>query len=130
MSVQINSDEQVTDRYLTGMLPHFLKPYWVRLVIVFLMLLAATALTLVLPLIVQKAVDGPITAGDANGLTPYGIAYFVAIILLAIVRLGQTYILQNVGQSALVAIRQTLFSHILRQDMRFFNNTPVGLIVS
>ncbi len=125
-----NPEERVSDRYLTGMLARFLVPYWFQLLVVFLLLLVATGMTLVLPLIVQRAVDGPISAGDPNGLTPYGLAYFAAIIVLAVARLSHTYILQNVGQSALVAIRQTLFAHILRQDMRFFNKTPVGLVVS
>src|SRR5690606_31333418 len=27
-------------------------------------------------------------------------------------------------------LRQTLFEHLLRQDMRFFNNTPVGQLIA
>ncbi|HVU13325.1 MAG TPA: ABC transporter ATP-binding protein [Phototrophicaceae bacterium] len=125
-----NLEEQVSDRYLTAMLAHFLAPFWFRITVVFVALLAATGLTLALPYIVQKAVDGPITAGDVNGVVPYGAAYLVVIGLLTIARLVQTYVLQDVGQDALVNIRQTLFAHIMRQDMRFFNNTPVGQIVS
>ncbi|MCC7207918.1 MAG: ABC transporter ATP-binding protein, partial [Anaerolineae bacterium] len=34
------------------------------------------------------------------------------------------------GQNALVNLRQKLFEHLLRQDMRFFNTTPVGQLVS
>ncbi len=125
-----NLEAQVSDRYLTTMLAHFLAPFWFRIVIIFALLFAATGLTLALPYIVQKAVDGPITAGDINGVVPYGVAYLVAIVLLTIARLSHTYLLQNVGQDALVNIRQTLFAHIMRQDMHFFNNTPVGQIVS
>ncbi len=123
-------DGKVTDRYLTGMLARFLAPYWLRIVVIFVLLLAATGLTLSLPYLVQRAVDGPIATGDAHGIVPYGEAYLVAIVLLLVVRLAHTYLLQNVGQDALVEIRQTLFNHIMRQDMRFFNNTPVGQIVS
>ena len=123
-------DEKVTDRYLTRMLAQFLAPFWWRIVLVFAFLLAATGFTLLLPYIVQKVVDGPIASGDVNGIAPYGIAYLVTIVLLTVVRLAHTYMLQNVGQDALVDIRQTLFNHIVQQDMRFFNNTPVGQIVS
>jgi len=124
-------DEQnVTDRYLTRMLAQFLAPFWWRIILVFVLLLMATGLTLVLPYLVQRVVDGPIAKGDINGIVPYGVAYLVVIVLLTVVRLGHTYMLQNVGQDALVDIRQTLFNHIMQQDMRFFNNTPVGQIVS
>ncbi len=130
MSEPKGAQESVSDRYLTAMLVHFLAPFWLRIVIVFLFLLTATGLTLLLPYIVQRAVDGPIAAGDSNGIVAYGVAYLVTIVLLTIARLGHTYILQDVGQDALVNIRQTLFAHIMRQDMRFFNSTPVGQIVS
>ncbi|MEP7291047.1 MAG: ABC transporter ATP-binding protein [Chloroflexota bacterium] len=130
MSEPITGEEKVTDRYLTGMLAHFLAPYWVQIVIVFALLLVVTGLTLLLPYLIQRAVDGPISEGDINGLIPYGIVYFAAILLTFVARFAHTYMLQSVGQSALVSIRQTLFEHILHQDMRFFNNTPVGLLVS
>lgn len=127
---QTTSEEKVTDRYLAGMLARFLAPYWFQIVIVFVLLLIVTGLTLLMPLLIQHAVDGPITEGNLDGLIPYGIAYFVAILLIFGARFAHTYLLQSVGQSALVNIRQTLFEHILRQDMRFFNNTPVGLLVA
>jgi len=130
MSDLHSSEEQVSDRYLTKMLAQFLVPFWWRIVIVFVLLLAATGLTLVLPYLVQRVVDGPIANGDVASIPAYGIAYLVTIVLLTVVRLGHTYLLQNIGQDALVDIRQTLFNHIMQQDMRFFSNTPVGQIVS
>ncbi len=130
MSDQHSYDQKVSDRYLTKMLAQFLAPFWWRILIVFVMLLAVTGLTLLLPYLIQRVVDGPIAQGDASAIPAYGIAYLVAIVLLMTLRLGYTYLLQNVGQDALVDIRQTLFNHIMQQDMRFFNNTPVGQIVS
>jgi ATP-binding cassette, subfamily B, multidrug efflux pump len=130
MSDPITPDENVSDRYLFGMLGRFLAPFWFQLLLVFLLLVVVTVLTLALPYLIQLAVDGPITEGNISGLIPYGIAYFLAIVALFGARFGHTYLVQNVGQSALVNIRQTLFEHILKQDMRFFNKTPVGLLVS
>src|SRR5436305_8717862 len=104
MSEPIRSEEKVTDRYLTGMLLRFLAPYWLQLVIVFGLLLAVSALTLLLPYLIQRAVDGPIAAKNINGLIPYGIAYFVTILILFVARFAHTYMLQDVGQNALVAI--------------------------
>jgi len=123
-------EEKVTDRYLIGLLARFLAPYWWQLLIVFGLLIVVTGLTLLLPYLIQRAVDGPIAAKNINGLIPYGITYFVTILLIFVARFGHTYLLQNVGQNALVNIRQQLFEHILWQDMRFFNKTPVGLIVA
>lgn len=125
----LNTD-QFTDRYLFAMLAQFIRPYWRELVLIFLMLIGVTALSLLPPYLIQRAVDGPITDGDLGRLWPYGIIYFVSILFLFGLRFGHTYLLQNVGQKALVNLRQALFEHILKQDMRFFNTTPVGQIVS
>ncbi len=125
----LNTD-QLSDRYLILMLAHFVRPFWRQLVIVFLMLIGVTALSLLPPYLIQEAVDGPITAGDLDGLWPYGVVYFDSILVLFGLRFEHTYMLQTLGQNALVNLRQALFEHILKQDMRFFNTTPVGQIVS
>ncbi|NJO83155.1 MAG: ABC transporter ATP-binding protein, partial [Blastochloris sp.] len=103
-----------SDRYLFGMLWRFMRPFLPQLIVVFLMILGVTGLTILLPLIVQRAVDGPITSRDLEGLIPLGIAYFAAIVLLFVLRFAHIYLLQTVGQTALVNLRQTLFAHILR----------------
>ncbi|MBI1280162.1 MAG: ATP-binding cassette domain-containing protein [Anaerolineaceae bacterium] len=126
----MNPVAQVNDRYLIGMLSHFLRPFWKELVLIFLMLIGVTLLSLLPPYLTQRAVDGPIQNKDLQGLVPYGVVYLLAVIGLFILRFAHTFLLQNVGQNALVDLRQALFEHILQQDMRFFNTTPVGQLVS
>ncbi len=120
----------VGDRALAGMLAAILAPYKRAIAAIFAMLLGVTLLSLTLPWLVQQAVDGPIAHADLNGLIPIGLAYFAAIIAIFVLRFGYTYWLQTVGQNALVTLRQRLYDHLLRQDMRYFNRTPVGQIVS
>ena len=122
--------EPVSDRYLLQLFARFLRPYWVQLLVVFALLLGVTLLTLLPPYLIQRAVDGPIKNADLNGLLPYGAIYFGSIMAIFVLRFGHTYLLQTVGQNALMNIRQELFEHILQQDMAFFNTTPVGQIVS
>lgn len=121
---------KISDKFLLTMLGSILAPYKLQIFIVFLMLIAVTAISLLPPYLVQQAVDGPITEGNLQGLIPYGIVYFVSIFIVFVLRFAHTYMLQTVGQNALVKLRQQLFEHILRQDMRFFNTTAVGQLVS
>lgn len=121
---------RISDRLLYGMLWRFLRPYASQLVVVAVLLLATSGLTVLLPLIIQRAVDGPITAGQLAGLIPLGLAYFGLIAIIFGLRFGYIYLLQTVGQSALRSLRGEMMAHILRQDMRFFNTTPVGQLVS
>src|SRR5690606_7036033 len=121
---------KITDRYLVWMMGQILAPYKWHLALVFVLLIAVTSVSLSQPYLVQRAVDGPIASGEIDGLVPYGIVYFASIIVVFVLRFAHTYLLQTVGQNALVYLRQILFEHILKQDMRFFNTTPVGQIVS
>lgn len=131
-------EEVITDRFLIRMLARFVTPYWKQLLVVFLLLVGVSGMSLLLPYLVKQAIDGPIAAavrsGEANpdlsGLIPYGLAYFAAVFVLFGLRFSHTYLLQTVGQNALVSLRQTLFEHILRQDMAFYNKTPVGQLVA
>ena len=129
-SVQEAEKARFTDTYLYWMLGLFLKPYIPHLVAVGLMLLGVTILSLIPPFLIQRAVDGPITSGDLNGLVPLAVIYTLCVPGIFGLRFAYTYLLQTVGQNALVAIRQRLFEHILTLDMRYFNTTPDGQIVS
>ena len=124
------SDRSVGDRALLWMLAQILAPYRWSLATILAMLLMVTVLSLSLPWLVQQAVDGPIAQGNLEGLIPIGVAFFTAILIIFILRFAYTYWLQTVGQNALVTLRQRLYDHLLRQDMRFFNRTPVGQLVS
>lgn len=129
------NDEQarrasISDSYLLKMLGRFLRPYAWQIVMVFLLLMSVSGLTVLLPLIIQRTIDGPILSGDLTALLPYGLAYLGLILLIFVLRFAYTYWLQTIGQNALMNLRQTLFEHIVRQDMNYFNATPVGKIVS
>lgn len=126
----IPADTDVSDKFLFLMLLRFIRPYWKEMILVFFLLACVTALSLLPPYLIQRAVDGPIAQRDLEGLIPYGIIYFGSIPALFVLRFSQIYVLQTVGQNALVSLRQNLFEHILRQDMAFFNKTPVGLLVA
>src|SRR5687768_2420543 len=126
----INEKASITDRHLYGLLGQFIKPYLRQIAVVFALLGVVTILTLTLPYLLRRIIDGPIQEGDLDALIPYGVAYFVTIVLLFAARFAHTYLLQTVGQNALVDLRQRLFEHILRQDMSFFNQTPVGQLVA
>lgn len=129
-SVSKEKRASITDSYLLKLLWRFLSPYWWQLIAVFMLLMFVSGLTLLLPYLIQQAVDGPIKEGNLDGLLPLGGIYIGTIFLIFVGQFAYTYWLQTIGQNALLHLRQELFEHIVRQDMRFFNLTPVGKIVS
>lgn len=127
---ELAAQRQRSDRDLSRLLWRFLHPYRWQLLGVLGLLVLVSALSLSLPYLIQQAVDGPIITGDAEGLWAIGGLYVGAIVVTYALRFAYTYWLQTIGQNALMNLRQTLYEHILRQDMAFFNSTPVGKIVS
>lgn len=125
-----NNTVSISDSYLTRMLWRFIKPYWWQLLAVFGLLISVSALDLSLPYLIQQTVDGPIADGNIEGVLPFGIVYLIIVFSLFALRFAYTYWLQTIGQNALVGLRQELFEHITRQDMKYFSVTPVGKIVS
>lgn len=127
---EIKQARQMSDSFLVRFLWRFLRPYRWQVLGVLGLLFVISALNLLLPYLVQVAVDEYIAVGDISGLWGIGALYVGAIFLIFVVRFIQTFWLQTIGQDTLVALRQHLYEHILRQDMAFFNTTPVGKIVS
>lgn len=122
--------DSITDSYLIKMLWRFLKPYWWQLLGVLALLFTVSGLQLSLPYLIKLAVDGPIAERNIDGIAPLGAAFLVITALVFILRYIYLYWLATIGQKALVTLRQELFEHILKQDMRYFNTTPVGRIVA
>ncbi len=87
------------------------------------------------PLILQRAIDGPISqaleeGGQLQGIWVYGLLLFLTVV----VRLGfqalEGYTSQRLGQSMTQDIRTDLFAHILALPARFFDRTPVGKLIT
>lgn len=120
----------ISDSQLTKLLWEFLRPYRWQLIGVLALLLSVSGLTVLLPYLIKVAIDGPIANGNMEGLLPIGAGYLGAVALLFALRFGYTYWLQTIGQNALLGLRQRLYEHIIKQDMNYFNKTPVGKIIS
>ena len=82
------------------------------------------------PALIGRAINGPITDRDANGLLVY-VAILVVIALVGafatrmqVVRIG------IIGQSVLKGFRQRLFDHFQHLPLKFFGSRPIGDLVS
>lgn len=120
----------VRNREIFWLFRRFLAPYQNGLFLVVLLLTAVMGFSIAMPYLIKLAVDGPMVEGDLGGVVEYGLIYFACIFGLFAARFSHSYLLQTIGQNTLRDLRQHLFQHILQQDMRFFNQTPVGQLVA
>jgi ATP-binding cassette subfamily B protein len=118
------------DARLVRRLATFVKPYWRQLALAVFLLLGAALTELVPPLLVQRAIDGPIAARQLDGLWPIFALFVTALLLTFAMRYAHNYIIQSIGQQVMVDLRVRLFRHIQQLSLAFFDRNPVGRLLT
>ena len=108
----------------------FTRPH-VRLVLATCALFpAVTLLELIQPYLVKIAIDEHILRGDWAGLGGIATLFLLVLIVLYGLRAAQFYLTQMTGQRVIGDLRAALFAHLQRQDARFFDQNPVGRLMT
>ncbi len=108
----------------------FAKPYRKQFSFLVLLTVVLAALVPLRPVLVQRAIDDYVPAGDYGGLVYMVGALVVHMILLAIVQYSHTYLSGWVGQTIIKDIRIKLYNRLLQLKLKFFDNTPIGRLVT
>ena len=121
---------QVFDWAVLRRLLGYVRPYRR----VFLGLIALTVATAVLgtlrPFLIQRLVDVSIEQGDTKSLNFMFLLLLVLLVAHAGVSYLQTYYGGWLGQYIVRDIRTDLYRHLLGLKLRFFDQTPIGVLVT
>ena len=82
------------------------------------------------PYLIQLTVDNHIMEGDYQGLINMTLLMVGLLILQAIVQYAHTYLSGWVGQYIIRDIRISLYEHLLKLRLKFFDRTPIGRLVT
>ena len=88
------------------------------------------AFSLVQPYLLMVGIDRYVAARDTDGLGRLAAIFAVAVVGEFVSYYGQSYLTMLVAQRSLADLRVTLFAHLQRLPMAFFDRTPVGKLVS
>ena len=129
------SDEEqdlgkVYDRVLMKRLLAYLKPYKFQLLIIGFLMVGNAVSRLAGPFLMQRAIDNHITVGIPDGLSTIAIFFLFALIGEFVFSYFEEYRTQMIGQHVMHDLRQTLFSHLQRLDVQFFDKNPVGRLMT
>lgn len=91
-------------------------------------LLAAVAPAL--PLLIEYTLDNYILAGKNQGLTTMLIWMFALLIGQTFIRYFHTLMTNTLGQSVIRDIRIQVFNHITNLRLKYFDNTPIGRLIT
>lgn len=118
------------DSKLLSRLAKYIGPYrkafWISVVLTILLAAVAPAL----PMLVEHTVDRYILAGNTAGLTNMLIAMLALLILQTVIRYFHTLMTNTLGQSVIRDIRIQVFEHITNLRLKYFDNTPIGRLIT
>lgn len=123
----------------------YLRPYWRLTALSLALLLAGSALQIAGPLLTKWAVDRYLvptprfeaTPLDAflsphpvTGLAQISLLYLLVLLVSFGVDFAQTYAMNWTGQQAMFDLRRDLMAHLQRLDLSFYDQNPVGRLVT
>lgn len=108
----------------------YLFAYKRTIFIVLLLMLVGVCITLVNPLIIERAINVYIANKDAHGLFRFGmVAVVLNVILISCIKL-RMFLMAKLSNDVLVTIRQELYTHIQTLGFKFFDSRPTGKILA
>ncbi|HKG06297.1 MAG TPA: ABC transporter ATP-binding protein [Pedobacter sp.] len=108
----------------------YVKPYkrifiWAVVLTILLALIAP-----VRPFLIQYTLDNYIMKGNNSGLLSMTILMLVLLVLQAAIQFSHTLLTNTLGQSAIRDLRINVFNHITKLRLKYFDNTPIGQLIT
>jgi ATP-binding cassette subfamily B protein/subfamily B ATP-binding cassette protein MsbA len=111
-------------------LVQYLKPYWLSVLGAFVMILVTAFSQAVGPLLIGRAIDEFITAGDRTGLMRIMLMLFGVYALSLVGMRYQIYWMNYAGQNVLADLRAKIMKHIQRLSLQYLEGSEAGDLMS
>lgn len=124
------SSGDILDMQVLRKLYGFVGPYKSHFYGLILLTIALAVLAPTRPLFIQMAIDDYVSIGDKQGLLQMMYLLVGLLVLHAIVQFAHTYLSGWIGQVIIRDMRIKLYKHLLKMRLKFFDNTPIGRLVT
>jgi len=118
------------DSKLLGRLAKYIRPYrtifWLSVLLTILLAAVAPAL----PLLIEYTLDHYILSGSGKGLTQMLLLMLALLVAQTLIRYFHTLMTNTLGQSVIRDIRIQVFNHITNLRLKYFDNTPIGRLIT
>jgi len=108
----------------------FVAPYNPRFFSIIFLTVLLGILGPLRPLLIQYTLDNHVAAGDFSGMTTVMLWLLVLLVFQSIAQYSHTYLSGRVGQFVIRDIRVRLYNHLVNLRLKFFDNTPIGRLVT
>ncbi|SHF75562.1 ABC transporter ATP-binding protein [Pedobacter caeni] len=108
----------------------YVKPYrsifvWAIVLTILLALIAP-----VRPFLIQYTLDNYIMKDQHGGLLQMTIVMLILLVVQAGIQFSHTLLTNTLGQSAIRDLRINVFNHITKLRLKYFDNTPIGQLIT
>lgn len=122
--------EKTKDFYLLKRLTSFLKPYKLLFALLILTTISYSVVSVFIPTIIQRLIDNHLLVGDYEGIDQLFYLMLGILCFQGFLIFGNTYLSSWIGQTVVKDIRIKLYAHIIKLRLSFFDNTPIGQLVT
>jgi ATP-binding cassette, subfamily B, multidrug efflux pump len=108
----------------------YVKPYrnifvWAVVLTILLALIAPAR-----PFLIQYTLDNYIMKDNYSGLLSMTVIMLLLLVLQTGIQFSHTLLTNTLGQSAVRDLRINVFNHITRLRLKYFDNTPIGQLIT
>jgi len=128
--IETSPSGKIFDLEILKRLFQFIEPYNVKFYILVLTIMLGATLSPALPLLIRQTIDGPVSAGNYNGLAKMMATMIGLLVVQSLIQFINTYLAGWLGQNIIRDIRVQLYHKILHLRLKFFDDTPIGRLVT
>jgi subfamily B ATP-binding cassette protein MsbA len=123
------SSSRIHPRALTRLRPR-LRGHGGGLALTAVLIVVASAIGLVFPLVVRDILDAAFLAEDGQLLNRIALLLLGLFALQAVLNFGQSYLTSSISEKVVATLRNDVFRHLIRQPPGYFDRARVGDLAS
>ncbi|MEC7864049.1 MAG: ABC transporter transmembrane domain-containing protein, partial [Bacteroidota bacterium] len=127
---QESNTGNVIDFVLLKRVLEFAKPYKFHFFVAAFSAILLSVLGPIRPLLINYAIDNYIVIPNKEGLIKITLILMFILVLEGVIQFCYIYLSTWLGQHVIQDLRNKVFKHILSLKMRYFDNTPIGTLVT
>ena len=127
---QKSNTGNVIDFILLKRVMKFAKPYKSHFFVAAIAAILLSVLGPMRPLLINHAIDNYIVIPNKEGLIKITQILISLLVLEGVIQFFYIYLSTWLGQHVIKDLRSKIFKHILSLKMKYFDNTPIGTLVT
>lgn len=108
----------------------YVKPYRSIFIWSVVLTILLAAIAPLRPILIGYTLDHHILTGNGHGLLNMTILMLVLLVLQTVFQYSHTLLTNTLGQSAIRDLRINVFNHITKLRLKYFDNTPIGQLIT